>query len=137
RLRTFQVRALGQLGDLSVNQEQPSRFAPTAAPEAQGWWIRSSGASPSSLILSSGEGGIRTHEAFAYRFSRAAPSTTRTPLRTQSKLSNAREALPVGVRGGRHGCPDTSAGDKRQGEEDRRLRGRSRNHPRGRDGPTR
>src|SRR6185295_7509955 len=29
----------------------------------------------------SGEGGIRTREAFAYRFSRAAPSTTRTPLR--------------------------------------------------------
>jgi hypothetical protein len=28
-----------------------------------------------------GEGGIRTREAFAYRFSRAAPSTTRTPLR--------------------------------------------------------
>jgi hypothetical protein len=27
-----------------------------------------------------GEGGIRTLEAFAYRFSRAAPSTTRTPL---------------------------------------------------------
>src|SRR3954452_10341542 len=28
-----------------------------------------------------GEGGIRTHGAFAHRFSRAAPSTTRTPLR--------------------------------------------------------
>src|ERR1700687_413883 len=30
-----------------------------------------------------GEGGIRTREAFAYRFSRAAPSTTRTPLREE------------------------------------------------------
>src|SRR4029079_18781505 len=28
-----------------------------------------------------GEGGIRTRGAFAHRFSRAAPSTTRTPLR--------------------------------------------------------
>ena len=37
------------------------------------------------LILgwTGGEGGIRTREAFAYRFSRAAPSTTRTPLRSQ------------------------------------------------------
>ena len=32
---------------------------------------------------SGGEGGIRTHGAFAHRFSRAAPSTTRTPLRRQ------------------------------------------------------
>src|SRR5436309_14933335 len=30
-----------------------------------------------------GEGGIRTHGAFAHRFSRAAPSTTRTPLRAR------------------------------------------------------
>src|SRR5207249_1116722 len=38
---------------------------------------------------SGGEGGIRTHEAFAYRFSRAAPSTTRTPLRCKSKLRSS------------------------------------------------
>jgi hypothetical protein len=32
-------------------------------------------------VSAGGEGGIRTHGAFAHRFSRAAPSTTRTPLR--------------------------------------------------------
>src|SRR3954452_19433692 len=37
-----------------------------------------------------GEGGIRTHGAFAHRFSRAAPSTTRTPLRARGYPSSAR-----------------------------------------------
>src|SRR4029077_19967657 len=32
-------------------------------------------------VSAGGEGGIRTRGAFAHRFSRAAPSTTRTPLR--------------------------------------------------------
>src|ERR1043165_8694888 len=36
---------------------------------------------PSVRSVRGGEGGIRTHAAFADRFSRAAPSTTRTPLR--------------------------------------------------------
>src|SRR5256712_13442576 len=40
-------------------------------------------------ITHGGEGGIRTHEAFAYRFSRAAPSTTRTPLRCKAKLRSS------------------------------------------------
>ena len=34
-----------------------------------------------------GEGGIRTHEALAHRFSRAAPSTTRSPLRVSIIIS--------------------------------------------------
>src|SRR5260370_16190927 len=41
------------------------------------------------MCCRSGEGGIRTHEAFAYRFSRAAPSTTRTPLQMWHCLSIA------------------------------------------------
>src|SRR3954464_2732382 len=36
-----------------------------------------------SEAIDGGEGGIRTHGAFAHRFSRAAPSTTRTPLRAR------------------------------------------------------
>src|SRR5262245_634541 len=44
-----------------------------------------------------GEGGIRTHGAFAHRFSRAAPSTTRTPLRARGYQAGSRlpsEAVP-------------------------------------------
>src|SRR5258705_3560653 len=41
-----------------------------------------------------GEGGIRTRGAFAHRFSRAAPSTTRTPLRGRGYQTST--ARPVG-----------------------------------------
>src|SRR5256714_3930656 len=50
-----------------------------------------------------GEGGIRTRGAFAHRFSRAAPSTTRTPLRRrgyQRGLETLRPWLP------RRGCEE-------------------------------
>src|SRR6185503_9921058 len=40
-------------------------------------------------VCAGGEGGIRTHGAFAHRFSRAAPSTTRTPLRARGYPSSA------------------------------------------------
>ena len=55
----FPVRRPRPLGDLSGATDQPD-----ARLEDEG----------------GGEGGIRTHGAFAHRFSRAAPSTTRTPL---------------------------------------------------------
>src|SRR5207237_3754077 len=42
RLRTFQVRALGQLGDLSDHQEWAARCAAQPPPDAQGWLIRAS-----------------------------------------------------------------------------------------------
>ena len=50
-----------------------------------------------------GEGGIRTRGAFAHRFSRAAPSTTRTPLRGRGYQT--RPADP---------CPDEPAAARRQ-----------------------
>src|SRR5436190_326914 len=40
---------------------------------------------------SGGEGGIRTRGAFAHRFSRAAPSTTRTPLRGRGYQTRPRQ----------------------------------------------
>ena len=40
---------------------------------------------------SGGEGGIRTRGAFAHRFSRAAPSTTRTPLRGRGYQTTRRD----------------------------------------------
>ena len=48
---------------------------------------------------SGGEGGIRTHGAFAHRFSRAAPSTTRTPLRGRGyqRVGLGRQAPGGGV----------------------------------------
>ena len=49
---------------------------------------------------SGGEGGIRTHAAFADRFSRAAPSTTRTPLRARGYQRRPRPAHGVPERGG-------------------------------------
>ena len=60
----FPVRRPRPLGDLS------GRHDTTRRGDAAGSWT-----------ASGGEGGIRTHGAFAHRFSRAAPSTTRTPLR--------------------------------------------------------
>ena len=62
----FPVRRHSPLGDLSPirgnRPDQADRFLVTSA---------------------GGEGGIRTRGAFAHRFSRAAPSTTRTPLREE------------------------------------------------------
>src|SRR3954465_5166132 len=44
-----------------------------------------------------GEGGIRTHGAFAHRFSRAAPSTTRTPLRKRGYRKVRRGSAELGI----------------------------------------
>jgi hypothetical protein len=65
----FPVRRHSPLGDLS--RTRPRTAKPT-------------GMAPAGLFdgrVCGGEGGIRTRGAFAHRFSRAAPSTTRTPLR--------------------------------------------------------
>src|SRR6266498_1711794 len=49
--------------------------------------------------ISCGEGGIRTREAFAHRFSRAAPSTTRTPLHVEVYLRPSVNSIaPMHVR---------------------------------------
>ena len=48
--------------------------------------------------IAGGGGGIRTHEAFARRFSRPLPSTTRPPLRGAARV--ARSRCGVGVRDG-------------------------------------
>ena len=48
--------------------------------------------------IAGGGGGIRTHEAFARRFSRPLPSTTRPPLRGAARV--ARPRCGVGVRDG-------------------------------------
>src|SRR5258707_545720 len=66
----FPVRRHSPLGDLSA-ELRAARAG--AEPRTQGWAAR--------RVRAGGEGGIRTHAAFADRFSRAAPSTTRTPLR--------------------------------------------------------
>src|SRR5215208_258043 len=60
----FPVRRHSPLGDLSPERRETDR--------------RHAGRLRTSA---GGEGGIRTRGAFAHRFSRAAPSTTRTPLR--------------------------------------------------------
>ena len=59
----FPVRRPRPLGDLSGMARARARHGPGRRRDG------------------GGEGGIRTHGAFAHRFSRAAPSTTRTPLR--------------------------------------------------------
>ena len=61
----FPVRRHSPLGDLSrTRQDRSEAHRPVR-----------------SVTSAGGEGGIRTRGAFAHRFSRAAPSTTRTPLR--------------------------------------------------------
>ena len=52
-------------------------------------------------MRSGGEGGIRTHGALAHRFSRAAPSTTRTPLRAREYQSGDADRGRTGERGRR------------------------------------
>jgi hypothetical protein len=99
----FPVRRHSPLGDLSA--ETCASSAPgvggSSARRDGGFWqgrvrapeqahpkVRERGAqarTPPGAVRSGsvcgGEGGIRTRGAFAHRFSRAAPSTTRTPLR--------------------------------------------------------
>src|SRR4029453_18851809 len=56
-----------------------------------------------------GEGGIRTRGAFAHRFSRAAPSTTRTPLRGRGYQTGPWDRSGAGAW-------DPSAGRERLGQ---------------------
>jgi hypothetical protein len=87
----FPVRRHSPLGDLSRNRptrplgvsgqgagehvsERTQRcVSERAEPATRDWRVQ--------WASDGGEGGIRTRGAFAHRFSRAAPSTTRTPLR--------------------------------------------------------
>ncbi len=72
----FPVRRHSPLGDLS-----PKGIGahPTVRERARG--RANAGIGRAETTVCGGEGGIRTRGAFAHRFSRAAPSTTRTPLR--------------------------------------------------------
>ncbi len=78
----FPVRRHSPLGDLSPARRNPVGAFPTGC-----------------RIRAGGEGGIRTRGAFAHRFSRAAPSTTRTPLRDRGyQTRDARPSRPFGRR---------------------------------------
>ena len=91
----FPVRRHSPLGDLSLGTEyrQPqlgNRQSPTEVqggaprrhwPEVRGPDWANARIGVHVACVAGGEGGIRTRGAFAHRFSRAAPSTTRTPLR--------------------------------------------------------
>ena len=69
----FPVRRHSPLGDLSPRESRCSVERARGRADA--------GIGRAETTVCGGEGGIRTRGAFAHRFSRAAPSTTRTPLR--------------------------------------------------------
>ena len=142
----FPVRRHSPLGDLSPRARcSADRVRPTIlgrrdggswqgsvrAPERTHPKVRERGAQAlthpgsSDRRASGGEGGIRTRGAFAHRFSRAAPSTTRTPLRGRGyqtvALAPPRRAIgslsgPARSRTGRRphraGCRSRSGSDE-------------------------